>query len=139
MEISGKGLLHFYQETSSLMGSQAYHRTNMLLPYESNSRYESNYECICIAIYGKTRSVPLNNFSSVVTSLNLLLIHDLKLKISSVHYIADLTFVLMFLLTLISKQKFEHQFFINHHREILQMWKIPKGKLKISFSFFSTT
>ena len=30
MEISGKGLLHFYQETSSLMGSQANHRTNML-------------------------------------------------------------------------------------------------------------
>ena len=36
MEISGKGLLHFYQETSSLMGRQANHRTNMFLPYEPN-------------------------------------------------------------------------------------------------------
>ena len=63
MVISGKGLLHFYQETSSLMGSQAYHRTNMFLPYESSSHYESDYECICI--YGKTCSVPLNILSSV--------------------------------------------------------------------------
>ena len=29
MEISGKGLLHFDQEISSLIGNQAYHRTNM--------------------------------------------------------------------------------------------------------------
>ena len=65
MEISGKGLLHFYQETSSLMGSQANHRTNMFLPYEPNSRYESDYEYICIVIYGKTCSVPLNILSSV--------------------------------------------------------------------------
>ena len=65
MEISGKGLLHFYQETSSLMGSQANHRTNMFSPYESNSCYESDYECICIVIYGKTCSVPLNILSSV--------------------------------------------------------------------------
>ena len=69
MEISGKGLLHFYQETSSLMGSQANHRTNMFLPYESNSRYESDYECICIVIYGKTCSVPLNILSSVYISV----------------------------------------------------------------------
>ena len=65
MEISGKGLLHFYQETSSLMGSQANHRTNIFLPYEPNSCYESAYECICIVIYGKTCSVPLNILSSV--------------------------------------------------------------------------
>ena len=34
MEISGKGLLHFYQDTSSLLGNQANHRTNMFLPYD---------------------------------------------------------------------------------------------------------
>ena len=63
MEISGKGLHHFYQETSSLMGNQANHRTNMFLPSESNSSYESDYECICIV--SKTGSVPLNILSSV--------------------------------------------------------------------------
>ena len=57
-EISGKGLLYFYQETSSLIGNQTNHRTNMSLPYWSNSRDESDYECICIVINGKTRSVP---------------------------------------------------------------------------------
>ena len=30
MEISGKGLLHFYQETSSLIDNQTNHGTNML-------------------------------------------------------------------------------------------------------------
>ena len=65
MEISGKGLLHFYQETSSLMGNQANHRTNMFLPYESNSCYESDYECIYIVSNGKLGSVPLNILSSV--------------------------------------------------------------------------
>ena len=65
-EISGKGLLHFYQETSSLIGNQAYHRTSMFSPYLSNFCYESDYECICIAINGKTYSVPLNILSSVV-------------------------------------------------------------------------
>ena len=29
MEISGKGFLHFYQQASSLIGSQINHRTNM--------------------------------------------------------------------------------------------------------------
>ena len=33
MEISGKGLLHFYQETSSVIGNQTNHRTNRVLPY----------------------------------------------------------------------------------------------------------
>ena len=66
MEISGKGLLHFCQNTSSLMGNQANHRTNMFLPYESNSRYESDYEGIWIVCNGKTCSVPLNILSSVV-------------------------------------------------------------------------
>ena len=33
MDISGKGLLHFDQETSSLIGNQTYHRTNMCSPY----------------------------------------------------------------------------------------------------------
>ena len=33
MEISGKGLVHFYQQASSLMGNQTNHRTNMFLPY----------------------------------------------------------------------------------------------------------
>ena len=37
----------------------------MFLPYKSNSCYESDYECICIVINGKTRSVPLNNLRSV--------------------------------------------------------------------------
>ena len=67
MEISGKGLLHFDQETSSLIGNQTYHRTNMFSPYQHNSKtcYESEYECICIMINGKTCSVPLNILSSV--------------------------------------------------------------------------
>ena len=65
MEISGKGLLHFDQETLPLIGNQTYHRTNMFLPYQPNSCYESDYECSCIMINGKTRSVPLNILSSV--------------------------------------------------------------------------
>ena len=39
MEISAKGLLHFDQETLSLIGSQTYHRTNMLSPYQPNYCY----------------------------------------------------------------------------------------------------
>ena len=66
MEISGKGLLHFDQETSSLIGNQTYHRTNMFSPYQPNSCYESDYECICIMNNSKTCSVPLNILSSVV-------------------------------------------------------------------------
>ena len=66
MEISGKGLLHFYQQASSLIGNQTNHRTNMFLPYLSNSRYESDNECICIVINGKICSVPLNILSSVL-------------------------------------------------------------------------
>ena len=65
MEISEKGLLHFDQEASSLIGNQTYHRTNMFSPYQPNSCFESDYECICIMINGKTRSVPLNILSSV--------------------------------------------------------------------------
>ena len=57
MEISGKGLLQFDQETSSLIGNQT---------YQPNSCYESDYECICIMINGKTCSVPLNILSSVI-------------------------------------------------------------------------
>ena len=38
----------------------------MFLPYYSNSCYQSDYECICIVINGKIRSVPLNIFNSVV-------------------------------------------------------------------------
>ena len=64
-EISGKEVLHFYQETSSLIGNQANHRTSMFSPYLSNFCYESDYECICIVINGKTYSVPLNILSSV--------------------------------------------------------------------------
>ena len=60
MVISGKGLLHFHQESSSLIGNQTNHRKNMFCLC-----YESDYECICIVINGKTRSVPLNNLSSV--------------------------------------------------------------------------
>ena len=37
----------------------------MFSPYSSNSRYESDYACICIVINGKIRSVPLNLLSSV--------------------------------------------------------------------------
>ena len=58
MEISGKGLLLFYHQTN--------HRTNMFLPYKSNSRHESDYACICIVINGKIGSVPLNILSSVL-------------------------------------------------------------------------
>ena len=60
MEISGKGFLHFYQQASSLIGNQTNYRTNVFLPYYSNSWYESDYECICIVINSKIRSVPLN-------------------------------------------------------------------------------
>ena len=66
MEISGKGLLQFDQETSSLIGNQTYHRTNKFSPYQSSSCFESDYECICIMINGKTCSVPLNILSSVL-------------------------------------------------------------------------
>ena len=66
MEISGKGFLHFDKETSSLIGNQTYHRTNMFSPYQPNSCYESDYECIYIMINGKTCSVPLNILSSVL-------------------------------------------------------------------------
>ena len=37
----------------------------MILPYYSSSRYESEYECICIMINAKTRSVPLNILRAV--------------------------------------------------------------------------
>ena len=60
LEISGKGLLHFDQETLSLISNQTYHRTNMFSPYQPNSCYESDYECICIMINGNTCSVPFN-------------------------------------------------------------------------------
>ena len=66
MEISGKGLLHFDQETLSLIGNQTYHRANMFSPYQPNSCYESDHECSCIMINGKTCSVPLNILSSVL-------------------------------------------------------------------------
>ena len=65
MDISEKGLLHFDQEASSLIGKQTYHRTNMFSPYQPNSCFESDYECICFMINGKTHSVPLNILSSV--------------------------------------------------------------------------
>ena len=35
----------------------------MFLPYLSNSRYESDHECICIVINGKIRSFPLNIYA----------------------------------------------------------------------------
>ena len=65
MEISGNGLLYFYQQASSLIGNQTNHSRNMCLPYLPNSCYESDYECICIVINGKKNSVPLNILSSV--------------------------------------------------------------------------
>ena len=65
MEISGKELLYVHQETSSLIGNRTNHRTNIYLPYQSDSCYESDYECICIVVNGKTRSVLLNILSSV--------------------------------------------------------------------------
>ena len=65
MEISGKPLLHFDQETSSLIGNQTYQGTKMFSPYQPNSCYESDYECICIMINGKRCSVPLNILTSV--------------------------------------------------------------------------
>ena len=65
MEISEKGLLHFYQQPSSLIGNQTNHRTNNFFKVLFNSCCESDYECICIVINGKIRSVPLNILSSV--------------------------------------------------------------------------
>ena len=65
MEISGKCLLHFDQETLSLIGNQTYNRTNMISPYQPNSCYESDFECSCIMINGETCIVPLNILSSV--------------------------------------------------------------------------
>ena len=67
-EISGKGLLHFYQQASSLMDPQTNHWTNLFCSLKTNSRYESDYECIYIVIYGKRHSVPLNILSSVFRS-----------------------------------------------------------------------
>ena len=74
MEISGKGLLHFDQETLPLIRNQTYHRTNMFSPNQPNSCYESNYECSCIMINGKTCSVPLIILSSVCGAFRVKLI-----------------------------------------------------------------
>ena len=71
MDISEKGLLHFDQETLSLISNQTYHRTNMFSPYQPKSCYESDYECNCIIINGKTCSVPLNILSSVYGPITL--------------------------------------------------------------------
>ena len=79
MEISGKGLLHFDLETSSLIGNQTYHRTNMFSPYQPNSCYEPDYECICIMINGKTCSVPLNILSSAF-------VYSMNLAVLGLHY-----------------------------------------------------
>ena len=73
MEISGKGFLHIYQQASSLIDNRTNHRTNTFLQYYSNSCYESDYECICIVINDKIRSVPLNILSSVFINLQKLL------------------------------------------------------------------
>ena len=83
MDISGKELLHFHQEISSLIGYQTNHRTN--------SCYESDYECFCIVVNGEKRSVPLNILSSVhVSSLpsqgDVLLSSHLKIKTYLVKY-----------------------------------------------------
>ena len=66
MDISGKGLLYFYQQASPLIGNQTNHRTNMFLPYQPNSRYESDYECICIVINGKKHSVSFKYFEQCI-------------------------------------------------------------------------
>ena len=52
-EISGKGLLHSYQQASFLMTHQTNHRTHMFLSYKMDSYmyHESDYEI---------NSVPLN-------------------------------------------------------------------------------
>ena len=60
MEISGKGLFHFYQQPSSLIGNQTNHRTNMFCQVLLIHLNESDYECICIVFYGKICNVPLN-------------------------------------------------------------------------------
>ena len=65
MEISGKGLLYFDQESSSLIGKPNLSQGKHVLPYQPNSCYESDYECICIMIKDKTCIVPLNILSSV--------------------------------------------------------------------------
>ena len=66
MEISGKGVLNFHQETPSLIGNQTTQGTNIFLPYFSNSCYEPDYECICIVTNVKTRTVSLSILSSVL-------------------------------------------------------------------------
>ena len=56
MEISGKGLLYFYQQTSSLIGNQTNHRTNCVcLINPTLAISHSDYDCICIVINGKFR------------------------------------------------------------------------------------
>ena len=83
-EISRKGILHFDQESSYMIGNQTYHRTNMFSPYLPNSCYESDYGCICIMISGKTCSVPLNILSSVVSfSTVIVCLFDLILYVPS--------------------------------------------------------
>ena len=65
MEISGKGLFHFYQQPSSLKGNQTNYRTNVFCQVLLIQLYESDYKCIRIVIYGRIRNVPLNILSSV--------------------------------------------------------------------------
>ena len=72
MEISGKGLFHFYQQLSSLIGNQTNNRTNMFFQGLLTQLYASDYECICIVTYGKIRNLPLNILSSVNRRLSLI-------------------------------------------------------------------
>ena len=60
MEIPEKGLFHFYQQSSSLIGNQTNHMTNMFCQVLLIQLYESDSECICIVIYGKIRNVLIN-------------------------------------------------------------------------------
>ena len=69
MAISWKGITSFLLTSILLMGNQTNHRINMILSYQSNSCYKSDYELLFIVINGKIRSVPLNILSSVFTIL----------------------------------------------------------------------
>ena len=59
MEMSGKGLLHSYEQASPLMGHQPNNRTSMFYRIKLTA-----YACICIVINDKTCSVPLNILNS---------------------------------------------------------------------------
>ena len=47
------------------------HWKDMYVSYYMNAHYESDYECICIVINGKTKSAPLNILSDLLCTVSL--------------------------------------------------------------------